>query len=324
VFALTLTTIMITVISSTIESNMITEEFKAPSTHVIVLGNEKGGSGKSTLAIHLAVALMLEGMKVATIDLDARKQTLTHIVRNRRKWAGMQGIFLPTPEHHILESADHDTPRMNKWSDYEAFSRLLEGLKTRVDFIIIDTPSSHSELSVLAHASADTLLTPMNDSMLDIDVLANLTPIGTVSGVSPYTEVVRHAHKDRIVNDKVEIDWVVVRNRLNGTDGANHATVSTTLETLAKQLGFREAPGVTEQTIYREYFNMGLTGLDPVESFAGVTRPTVHHMASRNEILSLIESLNLPLSDRGRSRKQAQHVWRQSASLPLELMEILA
>jgi chromosome partitioning protein len=304
---------------------MIIEEFEAPACHVIVLGNEKGGSGKSTLAIHLAVALMLEGMKVATIDLDTRKQTLTHIVRNRRKWSDMQGIFLACPDHHSLESAAADMRQTNKWSDYEAFSRLLDSLKTRADFIIIDTPSSHSELSALAHAAADTLLTPMNDSMLDIDVLANLTPnFGTVSGVSPYAEVVRNAHKERLINDKIEIDWVVVRNRLNNTNTANHASVSTTLETLAKQLGFREAPGVTEQTIYREYFNMGLTGLDPLESLAGVTRPTVHHMASRNEILGLIESLNLPLSERGRHRKQAQLDWRRSASLPLELMEILA
>jgi len=304
---------------------MNSEPSNATPTHVIVLGNEKGGSGKSTLAIHLAVALMLEGMKVATIDLDARKQTLTHIVRNRRKWADMQGIFLPMPEHHILESADSDTPRVNKWSDYEACSRLLDSLKQRVDFIIIDTPSAHSELSALAHASADTLLTPMNDSMLDIDVLANITPnFGTITNVSPYADVVKNAHKTRIVNDRVEIDWVVVRNRLTDLDTANHAQVSTTLETLAGQLGFREAPGVAELSIYREYFNMGLTGLDPVESFAGVTRPTVHHMTSRNEILALVEALNLPLSERGRQRKQAQLAWRQSASLPLELMEILA
>jgi chromosome partitioning protein len=264
-------------------------------------------------------------MKVATIDLDARKLTLTHAIRNRRKWADIHGLFMPTPEHHILESADSDTPRVNKWSDHEAFSRLLETLKARVDFIIIDTPSSHSELSALAHASADTLLTPMNDSMLDIDVLANVTAnFGTISGVSPYAEVVRNAHKSRLVNDKIEIDWVVVRNRLHAKNTANHANVSTTIEMLSKQLGFREVPGVTEQVIYREYFNMGMTCLDPVESFGGVTRPTVHHMTSRSEILSLVESLNLPLSDRGAKRKQAQHVWRQSSSLPLELMEILA
>lgn len=294
-------------------------------THVIVLGNEKGGSGKSTLAINLAVALMLEGMRVATIDLDCRKQTLSHYIRNRRKWADLQGIFLTCPDHHILEAHDAGTDRMSKWSDFEAFSRLLESLKSRADFIIIDTPSNPSELSALAHASADTLLTPVNDSLLDLDALANLTPnFGTISSLSPYAEVVRNAHKARLVNDKVEIDWVVVRNRLNGTDSANHATVGAALEKIAGQLGFREASGVAEHTIHREYFNMGLTAFDSLESFAGVMRPTVHHMESRHDVLGLIETLNLPLSERGRSRKQAQLIWRQSAALPLELTEILA
>jgi chromosome partitioning protein len=295
------------------------------STHVIVLGNEKGGSGKSTLSLQLAVALMLEGMRVATIDLDTRKQTLSHCIHNRRKWANLQGLFLPTPDHYVLESVDAGSLRLNKWSDYEAFSRLLESLKPRADFIVIDTPSAHSELSALAHASADTLLTPMNDSMLDIDVLATITPeFHTLAALSPYAEVVRNAHKTRVVNDQVEIDWVVVRNRLQATDTPSHKSVSLLLEMLSKQLGFREAPGIAEQTTYHEYFNMGLTALDPVESFAGATRQTINHMASRNEILSLIESLNLPLSERVRARKTARHVWRQSAAISLELTEVLA
>lgn len=297
----------------------------AHSTHVIVLGNEKGGSGKSTLCINLAVALMAEGMRVATLDLDARKQTLSHYIRNRRKWAELQGIHLPTPDHHILEASDAGTERMSKWSDFEAFSRLIESLKTRADFIIIDTASAPSELSTLAHTAANTLLTPMNDSMVDLDVLANITPnFGTISSLSPYAEIVRQAHKARLVNDKVEIDWVVVRNRLIAQDSAAHTAVSAMLEKVGEQLGFRETPGITEHSIHREYFNMGLTALDLIESFAGVMRPTVHHMACRTDVLALIEALNLPLSDRGHTRKQKQMIWRQSASAPLELMEILA
>ena len=57
------------------------------SAHVVVLGNEKGGSGKSTTAMHIAVALMNAGQRVATIDLNSRQKTFTHYVENRRAWA---------------------------------------------------------------------------------------------------------------------------------------------------------------------------------------------------------------------------------------------
>ncbi len=295
------------------------------NAHTLVLGNEKGGSGKSTLCIHLAVALMLDGMRVTTIDLDARKQTLTHMIRNRRKWAETQDIFLPTPENFLLDHTETDSQRTNKWSDFEAFSRLFNSLRAHNDFIIIDTPSAPSQLSSLAHAVADTLLTPINDSMLDIDVLAHVAPnFSAARGRSSYVEVVEAARQERLVEEGVEIDWVVLRNRLLATDTPNHKNVGDVLSRLSKQLSFREVTGIGEHLIYREYFNMGLTALDPVESFGLRTRHTVDHMASRNEILSLVDTLYLPRDERGRRRKQAQLVWRQSAALPLELTEVLA
>jgi chromosome partitioning protein len=295
------------------------------ATHVIVLGNEKGGSGKSTLAIHLAVSLMLEGMRVVTIDLDARKQTLTQAIRNRRNWAKAQDIFLPTPDHHLLEQAETDSLRTNKWSDIEAFTRLLKNLRQHADFIIIDTPSQTCQLSTIAHAHADTLLTPMNDSMLDLNALAHITPnFGTLAATSPYTKAVQAARHERLAADGSKMDWVVLRNRLFGTDTPNYKAVGDALGALSNQVEFRLAQGMYEREIYREYFNLGLTALDPIESFAPHMRPTMHHMASRNEILNLIEFLNLPLEERGRKRKQAQLIWRQSAALPLELTEILA
>jgi cellulose biosynthesis protein BcsQ len=56
-------------------------------THVIVIGNEKGGSGKSTTSFHLAIYLLYQGYKVASIDVDSRQQTFTNYVKNRRNWA---------------------------------------------------------------------------------------------------------------------------------------------------------------------------------------------------------------------------------------------
>ncbi len=52
-----------------------------PSTRVIVVANEKGGSGKSTVAMHIAVALIKSGQRVATVDLDARQKSFTILSR---------------------------------------------------------------------------------------------------------------------------------------------------------------------------------------------------------------------------------------------------
>src|SRR3974390_2950093 len=72
------------------------------SAHVIVLGNEKGGSGKSTTAMHVAVALLQAGQRVATIDLDSRQKSFTHYIDNRREWAMRTGIKLEVPVHYCI------------------------------------------------------------------------------------------------------------------------------------------------------------------------------------------------------------------------------
>src|SRR2546423_3453938 len=72
------------------------------SAHVVVLGNEKGGSGKSTTAMHVAVALMNCGQRVATVDLDSRQKSFTHYVENRRAWAKSAGLGLALPTHFCI------------------------------------------------------------------------------------------------------------------------------------------------------------------------------------------------------------------------------
>src|ERR1700681_2804427 len=72
------------------------------SAHVIVLGNEKGGSGKSTTAMHVAVALLQAGQRVATIDLDSRQKSSTHYIENRRDWAARSGVKLDVPLHFCV------------------------------------------------------------------------------------------------------------------------------------------------------------------------------------------------------------------------------
>ena len=134
------------------------------SAHVVVLGNEKGGSGKSTAAMHIAVALLKAGQRVATIDLDSRQQSFTHYIENRRAWAARARIELELPTHYCIARAEGNSLEANEAQEFANFSAAISAIEHSHDFIVIDTPGHDSYLMRLAHSMADTLVTPLNDS----------------------------------------------------------------------------------------------------------------------------------------------------------------
>jgi len=91
------------------------------SAHVVVLGNEKGGSGKSTTALHIAVALMKAGQRVATIDLDCRQQSFTHYINNRGAWARRTGLDLEIPFHCLIKLGETMQIADNENSEFQQF-----------------------------------------------------------------------------------------------------------------------------------------------------------------------------------------------------------
>src|SRR6478609_9616456 len=166
------------------------------TAHVIVLGNEKGGSGKSTTALHIAVALLKAGQRVATIDLDCRQQSFTRYIDNRRGWAAQAGLALEVPEHHCLKLGDSMQIAENESFELDQFAQAMAAVERTHDFIVIDTPGSDTFLMRLAHSMADTLVTPINDSFLDFDVLGTLDPANyTVTGESHYAQMARDARR---------------------------------------------------------------------------------------------------------------------------------
>ena len=157
------------------------------SAHVIVLGNEKGGSGKSTTAMHIAVALLKAGQRVATIDLDSRQKTFTHYVENRRDCARRTGIAArgagPFLRSRAAEGVRVDE---NEAAEFGSFAAAINAVEHTHDFVVVDTPGNDTYLMRLAHSMADTLVTPLNDSFLDFDVLGNVDPATfEVTGVEP-------------------------------------------------------------------------------------------------------------------------------------------
>ena len=293
--------------------------------HVIVVGNEKGGSGKTTIAMHIAVALMKSGQRLATIDLDGRQRTLTRYIENRRAWARRCHVDLELPTHVAIARAEGPRMDENEAAEFAEFDRAVTAFEHRHDFVVIDTPPHDSYLMRLAHSVTDTLVTPLNDSFLDLDVLAKIDPVTfAVIGVSHYAELVREMRRHRRSVDGDLTDHVVVRNRISPHPSAMEPVISDCLQQLALAVGFRVATGFHERTVYRDLFPRGLTALDAPYSLVSALDPDPSSSLARREIQALLEVLKLPIDDRGRRRAAARTEWLAARSQPLDTGGILA
>src|SRR5216683_5211244 len=295
------------------------------SAHVVVLGNEKGGSGKSTVAMHVAVALLNVGQRVATIDLDSRQKTFTHYIENRRRWARHAGIELKVPVHFCVARGATLKLDENEAIEFAGFAEAVGAVEQSHDFVVVDTPGTDNYLTRLAHSMADTLITPLNDSFVDLDVIGSIDPATyTVTGESQYAAMVREARRQRRMIDSTRMDWVVVRNRLSMLGSRNKRLVGEGLGELATRLGFRCVDGLAERVIYREFFPRGLTALDAIDEATLGTRPNMSHVTAREEVQGLLATLRLPIDERGRRRASAREEWFAKASEPLDVKDILA
>ena len=266
----------------------------AAEARVIVIGNEKGGAGKSTVSIHLSVALLAVGKRVGVIDLDVRQRSLTRYLENRTRWMQNTGAKLTMPEILRVEASQERDLDKAEAEESQRFLTSLSRLKRECDFIIIDAPGGDTFLSRLAHMYADTLITPLNDSFVDFDLLGDVNP-QTLEVLRPsfYSEMVWNCRKKKAQTSRRPIDWVVMRNRMSPLAARNKERVGGALENLSKRIGFRLAPGLSERVIYRELFPAGLTLLDLSETASNVAF-TMSHKAARQELRDLVIVLQLP------------------------------
>ncbi|MEM6637081.1 MAG: division plane positioning ATPase MipZ [Pseudomonadota bacterium] len=262
--------------------------------HFIVVGNEKGGSGKSTTSMHVATALARLGFRVGVLDLDLRQKSLARFVENRAASCAREKVDLPSFEYKALPEVEQSKLAPGTNAQDHRLSMAVADLETRTDFILIDCPGSHTRLSQIAHSLADTLITPLNDSFVDFDLLARIDPAtGKILGPSVYSEMVWQARQLRAQAGLAPIDWVVLRNRLGAQNMHNKKKMGAAVAELARRIGFRVIPGFSERVIFRELFPRGLTLLDLRD--AGVTgQMNISNVAARQEMRDLISGLNLP------------------------------
>lgn len=288
------------------------------SPHVLVVGNEKGGSGKTTIAMHLAIALLKLGQRVATIDLDGNQKSLTQYIENRRIWANYRRVDLEVPVHRDIVQSGAREPGDNEAEQLAAFEQAITSIGESVDFLVIDTPSAQTYLMRLSHLIADTLITPFTDSFLDFGALAAVDPITReVTATGRYAAMVCDARGRRRAFDHHHIEWVVVRNRPSLS-----RLVDRSLGKLAMSLGFKTLEGCAERVVYRQFFPSGLTALDVLDERTLGDRPTRMHQMAQEEMRDFIELLQLPTNDRARRRAAARAQWRASAVTPLDAIDM--
>ena len=294
--------------------------------HVIVIGNQKGGSGKSTFAMHIIVALLKAGKRVASFDLDINQQTLTRYISNRREWDHERERSLELPDHYPISAAVvangaqgygidlrrfiarfTKTAHAHKEGDFTKGSgfnhsadlsqfvlRLKEiGREHNHDFIIIDTPGGVQHLSLIAHGMADTLITPINDSFFDLDVLVAMERSDLEPQPSGYAKMVSRALDARRQVSGRATDWIVVRNRLEPIESNNQRQVNRVLDVIQRTLGFRIARGLLERPVYREFFTAGLTVFDSVEELHSARASNQANLLARLEVRNLLREIGL-------------------------------
>ena len=262
------------------------------TAHRLVFANEKGGTGKSTTAVHVAVALACQGARVAAIDLDPRQRTMHRYIENRIATLDKRGLNLPTPTCEVFRG-DHT-------GDLIAAIRRLEAA---YDFLIIDNPGRDDPFARLAVEHADTLVTPMNDSFVDFDLIGQVdAETFKVKKLSFFAELIWEARLKRsrmtIEQRRPEMDWVVVRNRTGHVEARNMARLQKALTEMSKRVGFRVTHGLSERVIYRELFPSGLTLLDK----GHLGELGTSHLVARQELRALVKALALP----GFAREQSE------------------
>jgi chromosome partitioning protein len=264
--------------------------------HVIVVGNQKGGAGKSTVAMHLIVALLRMRRRVGAIDLDVRQRTLTRYIANRARFGEGRAEPLQMPQVADIQASGSRQLDEADTADQNAFTVALRRLSQTCSFVVIDSCGGDSFLSRLAHAHADTLVTPLNDSFIDFDLLGDIDE-SAPDCVRPsiYSAMVWESRKRRAAASRLPIDWIVLRNRTSASkiEARNKQRVGEALRVLSTRIGFRLAPGLSERVIYRELFPQGRTLLDVLDR-NGEDDVSLSHLAARQELRDLFITLKLP------------------------------
>lgn len=262
---------------------------------IVVFGNEKGGSGKSTMAIHVTISLLQQGYRVGTLDLDSRQATFSRFFQNRAQRIEAEQLDLVTPIHMPIAASTeaHVDARMEdeKFRLHEAVNTLKQ---QGCDIIVIDSPGSDTTLSRFGHRLANILVTPMNDSFIDLDLIAKIDgQTLEIQKPSIYSDMVWEYRKERALSgNRLPIKWYIVRNRLSHVNAQNKKNIEELLKQLERRFAFTFMNGFSERVIFRELFLKGLTLMD-LDKVPNSGSMSMSHLSARQEVRALVNALGI-------------------------------
>ena len=173
------------------------------SAHVIVLGNEKGGAGKSTIAMHLA-RCAAQSRSAGGEHRSRSAPEEPHALHRKPARVGQpirQQACCPYPS---LRLARNDArPRRQRGHRVHRLRRRAHRGRAGAMISSWWIPPAPTIISRGSRIPWQTsLITPLNDSFLDFDVLATVDRATyAVTGESHYAKMVREARQQRRLAD---------------------------------------------------------------------------------------------------------------------------